>query len=357
MGGSKIGKSFVTKSNVSFAQFKSGITRELGILETVVSLCYKLSFAKSAHSLELLKNEDWARLIGDARSYRNKPNTQPNGTQDAWTLELREIATVDDKPQGSKLSKKIAMSLHNQTPPAEVSSAALEKKMAINAKFQKLNAEYFCQAHRGTYCLIPDNGMAATFHKYDLKLEHLKMSETDRNKWATAIANGTATLTTPSRTVLDGICAHAAGALATRNLLREAAIHNIPPVQSPSKYAYTSQRQCDMSVPLSSRQASPVPVIPSTVPPTLHGTSSGDGESPLCSLAVQEWLRKLDNNPKRRRSTKLWIELNLIFTNEEIETVGDLLHQTIEILRTIGIKAGAAGNLLSYAQEDVRKSI
>ena len=103
---SKVAKSIITRSDISFAQFKSDVAKQLGILDTSVVLCYKPSFTtgKTLHK-ELLADQDWTRLVDDARTHRNKTTTRRNGSENAWSFELKEVAEVDkkSKPTAAKV--------------------------------------------------------------------------------------------------------------------------------------------------------------------------------------------------------------------------------------------------------------
>jgi hypothetical protein len=112
----------------------------------------------------------------------------------------------------------------------------------------------------------------------------------------------------------------------------------LPPV-TPSRYEYTAQRTITESYEVEQSNEPPVESTESAVPHT----------TPL-----KDWLLSIDNLPSRQHPEIKYMNLLKTFEMEEVFTVSDVLSLSSTGLRVVGIKAGTATHLLTYAGQDVQ---
>jgi hypothetical protein len=59
----------------------------------------------------------------------------------------------------------------------------------IQERMEWLNTRHICNTHGGQICLIPAEAEIPIFLQYGLKIEHLRLTDTDRRAWAEDIVS------------------------------------------------------------------------------------------------------------------------------------------------------------------------
>jgi len=59
-----------------------------------------------------------------------------------------------------------------------------DNELKITEKLKRVNDKLTCAIHAGAYCLIPNKGIGPVFLRYELALEHLCITDSERQAWA-----------------------------------------------------------------------------------------------------------------------------------------------------------------------------
>ncbi|KAG8843319.1 hypothetical protein FRB91_003422 [Serendipita sp. 411] len=331
-------------NTMTYIDVKTVVAEFLKIRESSVDLVYTFSFTRKASDTRYLTNEDdWKALVNDAKTHRNKPQIKAARTQDAWSIQLRELREfVESKESGKKKSSRVPA--RAVTPTTNESTPSVSEEALIQHKLIDINNEIVCARHGGSYCLIPDEDMGPLIRQYSLSpTEHIRVTDIERKAWAKELMNDMATRFRPSKSLLASILKRASNGTHFRNQYHQAKRRNQAP-ETPSRYVYrASSVLSDESEPDPS-----VPLVPlGTSIPLQHPRS----------IKLEEWLMGLDENSNRCHPTLKYANFIAFFKDNDILTVAELAtykRQDLVDLDPILFMPGTAQRLTSWANEDSR---
>ncbi|KIM22554.1 hypothetical protein M408DRAFT_28601 [Serendipita vermifera MAFF 305830] len=317
-GAANVSKSVTVQSTVSFAEFKGAIAALLNVRDTAVELTYNFSFVKERQNRSLASDNDWAGLL------------------DGWSVELKEVVELMEVRAGAKKRVPTPVVRSVSTPVNDNMSAPSSNNQnnEVLKKLTRLNHALACSAHGGSYCLVPNKNTGATILQYGLKLEHLRISDSERRLWAEDMIADKATMHAPSEETLRKICARAAGTQNTSVMLAQAARQQRPVDMTPSRYEFTASR-------------------------TIAATYIEDSEEPGTgnTSSLKDWLAELDRSPSRRHPSVKYADLYGILNDEKIGAPGDLVVLGIEGLKLVGVQLMIAAYLVRWAKADTEKTV
>lgn len=101
-------------------------------------------------------------------------------------MELKEVVELMEVRAGAKKRVPTPVVRSVSTPVNDNMSAPSSNNQnnEVLKKLTRLNHALACSAHGGSYCLVPNKNTGATILQYGLKLEHLRISDSERRLWA-----------------------------------------------------------------------------------------------------------------------------------------------------------------------------